>query len=258
MPVLCALLAPPDMDLQIAPVPGLDEFIAGGDVEQKFTFRWTDKDVLWDWLEFHTLRDPSFYRGPIISLYYDTPSLDFYGEARNGDYLKTKVRLRWYQTVFTSADQTIDCFFEIKRKRGALRHKQRQALALSAGCLSGDVFSSAQIANLPREMGGFSCFNRGILVPMLVVEYQRCRYVDAQTGARIALDFAIGCRRANDAYVYGSVPIESALGVLEVKSKGAELPEFLRPMRRYLNRQSFSKYALCCQRLLDPLAWRYG
>lgn len=246
------------MALQIATLPGLDDFFASGEIEQKFTYRWTDKDILRDWLEFHCLRDAAFYRGPIISLYYDTPSLDFYREARNGDYLKTKVRLRWYQNVFTSSGQMVDCFFEIKRKRGALRHKQRQAVTLPAGCLTGDLFSAAQVADLPHDMGGFGCFNRGILVPLLVVEYQRCRYVDAHSGARIALDFAIGCGRANDSYISGAVPIESAFGVLEIKSKGAELPEFLRPMRGYLNRQSFSKYALCCQRLLDPLSWRHG
>ena len=246
------------MALQIATLPGLDDFIADGAVEQKFIFRWTDKDVLWDWLEFHALRDPAFYRGPIISLYYDTPSFDFYHEARNGDYLKTKVRLRWYQNAFSSADQAVDCFFEIKRKRGALRHKQRQAVTLPARCLGGDLFSAAQVVDLPRETGGFGCFNRGIVIPMMVVEYQRCRYVDAQSGARIALDFTIGCERVNASYVAGMIPFESMFGVLEVKSRGAELPEFLRPMRRYLNRQSFSKYALCCQRLLDPLAWRNG
>ena len=246
------------MALQIAALPGLDDFIAGGDVEQKFVFRWTDKQVLQDWLEFHTLRDPGFYSSPILSLYYDTPSLDFYREARSGDYLKTKLRLRWYQNVFTSAEQPINCFLEIKRKRGALRHKQRQAVVLPAGYLSDNLFDAAQIANLPGETGGFGCFNRGILVPMLVIEYQRCRYVDAESGARIALDFTIACHRANAAYIYGTVPVESAFGVLEVKSKGNELPEFLQPMRRYLNRQSFSKYALCCQRLLDPLAWRNG
>ena len=131
------------MALQIATLPGLDDFFASGEIEQKFTYRWTDKDILRDWLEFHCLRDAAFYRGPIISLYYDTPSLDFYREARNGDYLKTKVRLRWYQNVFTSSGQMVDCFFEIKRKRGALRHKQRQAVTLPAGCLTGDLFSAA-------------------------------------------------------------------------------------------------------------------
>jgi len=244
------------MALQVAPLPGLDDFVARGDIEQKFIFCGTDKNILLDWLEVYALRDPQFYRSPVLSLYYDTPALDFYHEARNGDYLKTKVRLRWYQDEFVSADQPIDCFFEIKRKCGALRHKQRRSLTLTAAQLSGDLFSAAPVADLPSALGGLGGLNRGILVPILVVDYQRCRFIDAASGARIALDTAIGCRRVNADYLCGAPPIESTFGVLEIKARAAELPALFWPLRRHLRRQSFSKYALCCQRLLDPLGRR--
>jgi hypothetical protein len=92
------------MSRQVTILPGLDVGDHdAGTIEQKFLFQTGDKDLLLDWLEFHLVRDPKYYHSPIFSLYYDTPGLRFYGEARNGDYLKTKVRLRWYQRVFTPA-----------------------------------------------------------------------------------------------------------------------------------------------------------
>ena len=226
-------------------------------IEQKFIFDAVKKQLLLDWLEFHFIRDPEFYFGPILSLYYDTPSFRLYNEVVNGDYLKTKIRLRWYQKKFPPEQQTVQCFLEIKQKFGVQRRKRRQSVLLDARCLTGDVFSHSTILELPDALPEWRLHARGILAPLLIVEYERFRFIDPQTDARISLDVGIGCGRANSTYLGGEVPLLLSSGVLEVKSALGDLPRRLRPLGRHLRKDSFSKYATCCGFLLEPSSrWR--
>ena len=238
---------------QLAIIPGVDLNERESCVEQKLVFEAGKKDLLLDWLEFHLVRDPEFYFSPVISLYYDTPGFRLYGEALNGDYLKTKIRLRWYQATFAPKQDTVQCFVEIKSKFGSQRQKRRKAVALEPTSLSGDLFSDRTLLSLPDVLPEWRTLVRGILVPVLTVEYERYRFVDPVSGARIALDGRIGCSRANVAYVPGAVPIVLSNGVLEVKGAVESLPEPLRPIQRHLRRRSFSKYSRCLSLLIDPL-----
>jgi len=65
---------------------GFDPAENESSIEQKFFFDALKKDLLLDWLEFHFVRDPEFYFSPILSVYYDTPSLSLYNEARHPAY----------------------------------------------------------------------------------------------------------------------------------------------------------------------------
>ena len=245
------------MNPQVTILPGLD---SGDDddstIEQKFLFQAVAKPALLDWLEFRLVRDPAHYHGPIVSLYYDTPALRFYNEVRNGDYLKTKVRLRWYQAVFPPEQGLADCFLEIKQKFGVRRYKRRQPVTLETGCLSGDLFSHPAILAMPELMPRLILLARGLLVPLLVVEYERFRFIDPRTGSRIALDNRITCSRANSAYLSGTAPVTLPVGVVEVKGSRDTLPECLRPIERHLRKRSFSKYARCCELLVDSSSRR--
>ena len=238
----------------IVPRPDFAEH--DGSIEQKFLFEASAKDLLMDWLEFRLVRDPEYYFGPIISLYYDTPALRFYGEVCNGDYLKTKVRLRWYQAVFPPQQPVANCFLEIKQKFGARRHKRRRPLALHPSCLSGDLFSHPAILASPEAAPELHVIAPGLLVPLLVVEYERFRFIDPHSGSRIALDTRITCSRANSGYLTPRAPVTLAAGVLEVKGALDSLPDCLRPMQRHLRKRSFSKYARCCERLIDSASIR--
>jgi hypothetical protein len=246
------------MSAHVTLVPQFAQDEAPGTIEQKFLFDSSKTALLLDWLEFHTVRDARFYFSPIISLYYDTPELRFFQEVCNGDYLKTKVRLRWYQRVFSPEQRVVNCFLEIKSKSGARRDKHRHALTFEPGCLRGDVFSHAAIAAAPEALPEIRLLARGILVPTLIVEYERFRFVDPRSGSRIALDVGIGCPRANPACLTGAAPVRLDNGVLEVKGALGQLPDWLRPLQRHLRKQSFSKYAQCCAMLIDPFrtgAW---
>ena len=240
------------MSGQVALLPQFDLEKDESSIEQKFLFDAGKKGLLLEWLEFHFLRDPEFYFNPIISLYYDTPGLRFYNEAINGDYFKNKVRLRWYQKVFSPEQQTVNCFLEIKRKFGARRSKRRQPLRLNPDCLRGDLFSHPAVLSAPDAMPELRLLARGMLMPLLVVEYERFRFFDPLSGSRIALDSRIVCSRVNPAHLHGPAPVGIAAGVLEVKGALDTLPPSLTPLKRHLRKQSFSKYARCCGLVVDP------
>jgi hypothetical protein len=241
---------------RVATIAALDDRMDDGTIEQKYLFAGAKKQLILDWLDFHLVRSPEFYFGPILSLYYDTPSFDLYGQVSDGDYLKNKVRLRWYQANFASPAQTVNCYLELKHKCGSIRKKCRTLVKLEAGCLAGNIFEDDAIASLPGQLPELRSLFRLPLMPMLVVEYQRYRFIDPQTGARVSLDTNIGCRRANASHLPVATPVELGCGVLEVKGKGDKLPESLRPLNRHLKKQSFSKYAKCCEYLMAPLLWR--
>src|SRR5918996_741170 len=212
------------MNDRITIIPAFDPLERESCIEQKFVFNAAKKDVLLDWLEFHFERDSSFYFGPIVTLYYDTPSLSLYGQVRNGDYLKTKVRLRWYQKHFPPEQRSVSCYMEIKQKCGTRRYKQRQPQTLEPGCLTGDIFSQPAILEAPYELAELHVFARNVLVPILLVEYERFRFIDPVSGSRISLDSRITCSRANSAYL-ADAPLAWATDVLEIKGDLDELPD---------------------------------
>jgi hypothetical protein len=188
----------------------------------------------------------------VVSLYYDTPSLSFYGQVCDGDFIKTKVRLRWYQTHFQPEQQSVTCYLEIKRKFGTRRHKQRQQLVLETRALSGDLFSQPAILEAPNDVPEARATGHGQLVPILIVQYERFRFVDPGSGSRISLDTGIVCPGANAAYIADAAPAVLETDVLEVKGILDGLPGCLLPISRHLRKRSFSKYATCCASLIEP------
>lgn len=69
--------------------------------------------------------DPKFPFGIVSSIYYDTQNWDFLREKRNSDYLKTKIRLRWYDQTPASNDADGRSYAEIKYRIGSKRMKIR-------------------------------------------------------------------------------------------------------------------------------------
>lgn len=244
------------MTWRLTTLPAYENMVDAGSIEQKFLFGASKKEFLLDWLEFQLVRQPGFYFSPILSLYYDTLSFDCYRQVRNGDYLKNKLRLRWYQPTYESENEVVHCYLEIKRKCGTIRTKQRTRVQLQARCLLGELFNEPDIASLAMRFPELQSGARGILVPILVVEYQRHRFIDPKSGCRVSLDTGIACRRANPAVVPITTPLDLGCGVLEVKGKRDSLPALLHPLSGHLRKQSFSKYAKCFEYLIAPLLWR--
>jgi VTC domain len=235
---------------RITIVPASDPFASESCIEQKYVFDTANKELLLEWLEFHLVPDRAFYFGPVVSLYYDTPSLSFYGQVCDGDFIKTKIRLRWYQMDFPPEQQSVSCYLEIKRKYGARRQKQRRQLVLEARFLTGDLFSHPAILEAPNSVPEARAAGRGLLVPVLIVHYERFRFIDPRSGSRISLDTGIVCSRANSAYLAGAGPVALRSDVLEVKGGLDALPGSLLPIARHLRKRSFSKYAAGCASLI--------
>ncbi|TFG60001.1 MAG: polyphosphate polymerase domain-containing protein [Spirochaetales bacterium] len=224
-----------------------------GRQELKFLFPAGKKEAILDWLEAAFLPDPVYPFSRISSLYYDTPSFTLYHEKRSGDYLKTKVRLRWYGDLPPqNQGRNIICFFEVKQKTGSLCRKKRIELSVSTERLAADPFSDEGLINLPSSAVSPDYLPSGILLPMLLVQYNRYRFVDPEGDAGIALDTEIRCTRLNETFLPGAAPVSTGAGVLEIKGRSGEAPLSLRPVHVYLTKSEFSKYARCLEHLTEP------
>ena len=67
------------------------------DREIKFTIDGRDVTAVRRWLQSVCRSDPAFPAGVVCTIYYDTLALHHLREKVNSDYLKTKLRLRWYE-----------------------------------------------------------------------------------------------------------------------------------------------------------------
>lgn len=228
-----------------------------GDIEQKYIFIAQQHDGMLSWLNHCLIPDTSFPVGRVSSIYYDTPNLDLYDEKRNSDYVKSKVRLRWYSDLAKGIiNDDITCYLEVKEKWGVFRKKNRIEIPLSSWMLKGDVFTEEKIETIPSRVHELSSIPSGFLVPTILIQYMRYRFLDPQTGSRVALDTDIECTHVNSRYVEGFPPVHLDQGVLEVKGSRRDLPNSLNGIRSYLSREAFSKYARCLEHLMLPLSRR--
>jgi hypothetical protein len=202
------------------------------------------------WLDARCDPDPEYPEGHVRSLYFDTPGLRYLTEKVDGDFLKTKVRYRWY-APHEGAPAAGPVWLEIKQREALRRAKQRVRVETQAAAM--DVADPAGIDPAPAITWMRA---RGLdapesLRPTLAVAYQRSRWVDPITGTAVALDRAIQPR-----WVLGwSRPPTDALelrtAVVEFKGRDADLPAPLRGLLRFGCRQtSFSKYYRCYARLV--------
>ena len=193
--------------------------------------------------------DPAFQVNVIKSLYFDTPRFDLLRQKEASEFLKRKVRIRWYVDPRTG-DPGSDAWLEIKSKRGARGHKRRLRLPVGAGRFDHDPV--AALKHLDQEIDPASepmGFLRG-LSPAFVVQYRRRRYIEMSEGFRVALDSEIRATSVNRALLRRRRVSRPAFAVLELKGAGARtLPDSLSMLRRWgVRKASLSKYAAC----LDP------
>jgi hypothetical protein len=227
---------------------------SGSSFEHKFLFPRESHDFILQYLKHATRPDPEFPAGQITSIYYDTPTLDCYYEKRDSTYLKSKVRVRWYGSPKPPGD--VSCFLELKAKTGATRQKHRVEMKVPARVLAGYDLHDPSLAIVPSMLESMGLSFPGAFVPMLVVQYDRTRFVDPATNARLAVDINIRCPKVNQRFVPGIGPVFLDMGVFEVKGPERDLPPSLLPLGRCLTSGTFSKYATCFEQLLEPASRR--
>jgi len=217
--------------------------------EAKYTFFLGETDVLLYALNHLCIPDPNYSRGRIASIYYDTVDRHFLQEKVNSDYLKTKVRLRWYSGVESGdLSGTVQAYMERKEKVGFRRRKERRQVLVPGEILRERQEDYGKLAMLAETTRFDDWLPPDHLFPMITIRYVRYRFVDPRQKARLSLDSRICFSSVNSLFFPDHGPRTLRLGVLEVKSESGDLPVALNPIRDRLNtRNSFSKYEECWQ-----------
>lgn len=138
----------------------------------------------WDRCLLPAAHTDAYATTPILSLYYDSPDLDFYREKLDGVAIRNKVRLRVYGTRF-EAGQT--AFVEIKHRVCDKVLKIREQLM---DFTAADVDPRRWRLRDPAKMAAFSqLLLRHQLRPTAQVYYQRQAYEGVvEPGLRVTWD----------------------------------------------------------------------
>ncbi len=201
--------------------------------------------------------DRLYPRNRVFSIYYDTPSQTAFAEKTNGDFLKHKVRLRWYEDdkAGTPPPAQAVVYLESKNKVGGVRGKSRQALLLDAKQLRTASLEKPWLqAILAKHFREAGLASPGRWRPAIQIEYLRERYECPASGARVCVDSRIGCLRFNRQMIHGAAPVR--LNTLVVEIKGVHNPDT--PWLKHLHASgmraaSFSKYGACFAQLTGGL-----
>ncbi len=218
--------------------------------ETKFVFRNDAAHVVTHWLERHCRPDREYPVGFVSSLYYDTADWRLLDEKRNSDFAKTKVRVRWYESRAGGASSG-PAHLEVKRKLGSRREKLRLPAGVSGAWLAGADPRDPKLMELPRSLVAEGIFLPGPLIPAFSIRYERHRFVDPRSGARLCLDRNIAVEAVNPRMVPRARPVRLRQAVFELKGNTRELPHGLARLTALgARKSSFSKYAICYRALV--------
>ncbi|MDN5277966.1 MAG: hypothetical protein PWR01_1931 [Clostridiales bacterium] len=210
-----------------------------------------------------TVADSHGFQGnyEVLSIYYDTPDLEFFNDKIHGEFCKTKIRIRFYRN-FTENFWHDPCL-EIKQRNGQLVKKVRVKLNFDRSELVEPYIrwpdARALMLNNSVDSKFLSCLGGKILNPVVAVYYKRrAMQFKGVQGLRFTFD-------ADLAGVSVSQPILSQefdfatparfqrIGrVFEIKSYNPAPDSVLSQLERMkAGQQSFSKYACALKLLLE-------
>ena len=215
--------------------------------ELKFALAPTAVPALRAWLRGAVRPDPEFAHGIVSSIYYDTRDWRLLYEKVNSDYLKTKVRVRWYSPP-DSPEQGGRAFLEAKYRIGNRREKVRIPLPETGPELMARGLDDAMLVELPKRLRARGLAVDPTLVPTILIRYERERWVDLAGHARVSLDTNISCPAASPGVFAPVVPGALRIAIVEAKGHFAEIPATLYTITSLGGRRtSFSRYWACYQ-----------
>jgi len=229
------MLSPEARDIAARPVPNENQR------ELKFILPDGRVDLARGWLERICRRDPEFPAAVVWTIYYDTSGLISLSEKINSDYLKQKIRVRWYSDLDGRAAGP--SFVEAKLRVGTRRTKVRARLPYPAEELAGWDLQDPRLRALPMRLQEHGILARDFWQPVMLIRYRRDRFIEPLSRSRVSLDADIASAAVNPTFL--SAADYTALGsaVLEVKGPGDELPLALRSLLQLeIRKSSFSKY----------------
>jgi hypothetical protein len=188
--------------------------------------------------------DDEFPGNIVHSVYFDTPDLASYAEKANGDYLKTKLRLRWYAR--SAARRHADggawtAWLEVKQRQGSRGMKRRRALQLPGPSPLEGLDPEALGRIVQQHLGSARR-------PTCWLSYARTRLRGPDGLTRVSVD-----RDLRVEWVASWVPTRPAgagppVFVVEVKGPTAAVPPALSTLiARHARKRPVSKYALCLE-----------
>lgn len=221
----------------------------GAEYELKYVFNNYYASMLIEWLRLRCEPDPLFESGIVSSIYYDTADWRFIKEKINSDYLKTKVRIRWYEKI-GGGYQGAQSFLEAKYKIGAKRKKARLKTDISSEWLSKANLGDMKLLRIPTMLWSLGLLPPASLYPAFQISYKRFRFIDPVTRSRVCIDYDICAPRANWQLLPKTFPVQLDKGVFELKGNINELPDVLKQMTALgCQKNSFSKYSNCYLKL---------
>ena len=211
--------------------------------EIKYAFKPENDLYIRNHLEFLCKKDQQYYQNTIHSLYFDSASFKLAMEKASSDYLKTKVRVRWYTSKQTNESHS-PRFLEIKAKIGSKRRKVRFKLPAEFDNLDQSGPNQNQTAYLMHKIQEISEDKATFdLEPAIYVSYDRSRYYEPYSNSRISLDTAIRCQGISNYSAVRNRQIWLDEWVLEAKGSEQHLPTILRgTLNGYVQKAAFSKY----------------
>lgn len=216
--------------------------------EAKFVLPAADKDKIKSILETN-FKQVSF-RGPesiVRSVYFDDHMLNSCRANFDGHGRRTKLRIRWYDSVFPEKM----FFYEVKRRIGQMTRKDR--LKITIGILP----ETMEYHDIIRELAGAlpAEYAEALMLradPVVLVGYTRRHYHSKDGPIRLTLDYKISCSSQTcNLKLSEEFPVHMEdLIILEVKTPPGleyQISELIYPLNLRATRSS--KYVRSCQLL---------
>jgi hypothetical protein len=210
--------------------------------ETKYTFAEWRAPYIAAQLSVYCTVDSHYRKNRIHSVYFDSSNWDFASEKASSDYLKTKMRVRWYSDPDNRVADSVR-FLEVKNKIGTQRLKVRIQLPDSFNDFDHYNLSSEQITYLNRAVREIAPeLTESLLEPALYVSYERERFFEGHSSSRLSLDAAITCQAISTSLNSCRFSLALEEAVLEVKGTSHFLPLALRtPFSGLITKTAFSK-----------------
>jgi hypothetical protein len=214
--------------------------------ETKYVVPLSAAPSLLSWVQTVSVPDRSVPPGSVHTVYFDTPRLSLLGEKIDSDYLKTKVRIRWYSDLNGDAGPAI--FAEAKFRVGSRREKVRARLHVATDEAIARRLDDPVWAEWLDPLRRLAPQMPARLDPILKLRYVRHRLLDTAGHARLTVDEAVTVDALNPSRLHGTIPATMPWAVCEYKGISRELPARLAPITRFgARRGSLSKYLACYQ-----------
>ena len=195
------------------------------------------------------LKDAKYPHGIVNSLYFDTTDLDMYQKSDDGSYERDKIRIRWYDKPDFNQQET-PVYLELKSKKGYASRKYRRRILTPAErlCKMQAGNTIIDFNDMAMTLSEFGYFSDEPLLPVILISYERFRFVEIMTGMRLSLDFKI----RSTLTIHGTENSRPDLmlegGIIEIKGPSMSIPVSLRSLN-FLDTDwsRFSKYASCIE-----------